>query len=65
MVVDSFDRAAGEEPYALACCHTSDKVGETCSKCIEEEAFKRMIVERTVCIRYVEAMVAGVEGCWR
>lgn len=54
---------SGEEEHRLSNRHAGDKVGETSTQRVQEEAFDRVVVERTVCIRNVETMVTGVEGC--
>ena len=62
MIVNGLEGAHGEEEDALADAHTGQFESEQGADCIFEEAFEGVVVERSKCIRDVEAMVARVKG---
>jgi len=64
VVVYGLDRREAEEGHALTGCETGDFVGDACTEGVEEEAFERVVVEGSVCVGDVEAVVSGVELCW-
>ena len=53
VIQDCFDSGYAEEPPRLPYSHTSDEVGKTGTERIKQETFNRVVVEGTVCIRYV------------
>lgn len=61
MIVHSLDDGNAEEHGALAESHTSDLVGQTGAKGVEQETLKRMVVQGPVGVRNIETMVSRVE----
>lgn len=64
VVVDGFDRRADEEEHALARGHAGEFVADAGAQGVEEEAFEGVVVEGAEGVGDVEAVVAGVEGCY-
>lgn len=64
MIVYCFERSACEKAEALTSRHSSDFECDRGPEDVEEETFERMVVKRTVGVGDVEAVVAGVKGCW-
>ena len=62
MIVNGLDGAHSKEEDALADAHTGQFESEQGADCIFEEAFEGVVVERSKCVRDVEAMVARVKG---
>jgi hypothetical protein len=65
VVVDGLDGGEGEEEGALTDVHAGGLEGDGGTEAIEEKALERVVVEGAVCVWDVEAVVAGVESCWR
>lgn len=63
VVINSLDGAAGKEPHGLSAGHACEHVGNAGAQSVQKEALEGVIVESTVCIRYIETVVTGVEGC--
>lgn len=63
MVVYGFDSGPSEKAHPLASSHASNLIRYGGSKSIEEEAFEWVIVQGTISVWYVEAMMVGVERC--
>lgn len=52
----------GKEPYRLAHSHACEQVREARAKGVHDEALERVVVEGTIGVRHVEAVVARVKG---
>ena len=63
VIIYSLKSGANEEADSLTSRHACEEVSEAGAAGIEEEAFKGVVVEGTVGVGDVEAMVAGVECC--
>src|SRR5271156_1215808 len=61
MVINSLDGRAREKPHSLPNGHARDKVGQSRPKSVKNEAFNRMIVQRSKGIRYIKSMVSRME----
>lgn len=62
VAVDSLEGREGPEPDTLAERHEGGLKGDAGADSVEEEALKGMIVEGTVGIGDVEAVVSGVDS---
>ena len=63
VIINGLDGAAGKEPHRLSASHTSEHVGNTGTQGIKKEALKGVVVESTISVRDVKAVVTRVEGC--
>jgi hypothetical protein len=62
VIVYSLDGTACEKPQRLSRGHTSDEVGKTSSKRVEEKAFNGMVVKSSVRIWNIKTVVARVKS---
>jgi phosphopentomutase len=58
MIVDSFGAGETEEQNGLAGAQTHHHISNTRAESVQDEAFDWMIVKGTICVRYVQTMVA-------
>lgn len=64
VVVNRLDGSAGEEPHGLSARHTSHEIRNTGSESVEQKSLERVVVQRSVCIWNVQAVVSGVNLGW-
>lgn len=58
VVINRLDGRGCEEDHSLARRHPSNQVRNASSKCIEEETFERVIIERSISVWDVKSVVA-------
>jgi hypothetical protein len=62
MVIDSLDRGESEKDHTLSCRHSSNFICNASTEGIEQESFKGVVVESSVCVRNVESVMSGMES---
>lgn len=61
VVVDSLDGGEREEPHALAVGHTGGEERDARACSVQKESLNRVVIERPERVRYIEAVMAGME----
>lgn len=63
VVVDRLDHAAHEEPHSHSGCHEGRFVGEARTDRVHDERFHRVVVQSSVRVGNVQAVVSGMPVC--